>query len=51
MEKRRNLYRGMKHLDYENPFSDKEKSMEKIKEHMRVAKGEKRKLKKCCTNN
>lgn len=39
MERKRSLYRGEKQLDYELPFNDKEKSIEKIKEHMREKKG------------
>ena len=33
MEKKRSLYRGKKQLDYEVPFSDKEGSSRKLKEH------------------
>lgn len=38
MERKKNLYRGEKQLDYERPFNDKEKSTEKIKEYMREKK-------------
>lgn len=38
MERKKNLYRGEKQLDYEVPFHNKEKSIEKIKEHMREKK-------------
>lgn len=40
MEKKKSLYRGKKHLDYEVPFSDKEGSNEKLKEHFQKIKGE-----------
>ena len=42
MEKKRSLYRGKKQLDYEVPFSDKEGSNRKLKEHFyKIKKQEK----------
>ena len=45
MEKKRNLYRGRKNLDYETAFTDREKSMEKIKAHIRKVKEDSQKQK------
>lgn len=46
VEKKRNLYRGERHLDYETPFSDRGQSMKKIKEHMRAEKKRKKETEK-----
>ena len=43
MKGKRQLYRGKKNLDYENVFSDKNESLERIKKHIRKVKESSRK--------
>ena len=49
MEKKKNLYRGKKKLDYEVPFSDKEGSNRKLKEHFQKIK--RKEMGKKCNGN